>query len=1002
MATRRVNFREIEEKWQKRWEESRTFEADVESSSPKFFITVAYPYVNAPQHIGHGRTYGLTDVYARYKRMRGFNVLYPQGFHYTGTPILAMAKRIANQDEEIIDEFTRIYHIPIETIKKFIDPLTLANYFHNELRLGMKEMGYSIDWRREFTTIDPVYKKFIEWQFRKLSEKGYLVQGTHPVGWCPSDNGPVGMHDTIGDVEPEITEVSVIKFKMEDGSILPVTTYRPETLFGVTNIWVNPDVEYEIAEVNGEKWIASHECFEKLTYQARRVNLSDKDKIQGTKLIGSIAFNPVNGEKNLVLPASFVDPKTGTGLVMSVPGHAPYDYLALRDLKKPENLQWLSKVSSLDISKIKEISPISIIRIKGYSGYPAVDVVERMKVGSQTDLRAEEATKEVYLKEFNEGIMRENTGKYVGMKVSQAKDLIKSDLEKNGFAEKLYELANKPVYCRCKTECVVKVVENQWFINYGDEKWKDIVNKHLEKMRIIPEGLRQEYRNTIGWLKYRACARRHGLGTNLPQAPDWIIESLSDSTIYMAYYTIAKYIKEQNLRDEQFDDDTFDYIFLGRSKPAKNTKALLPSKLMESMRKEFLYWYPLDSRHSASELIPNHLTFFIFNHVAIFPEALWPKQIVSNGMVLMEGKKMSKSIGNIIPIREAIRRYGADTIRISVLSSAELLSDANFSNSLSDTIRERLEKFYNFVAETASKKSTSKSSSKSKSLPELTNIDKWMLSTLQDRISRATEAMENCEVREAIQQSFFMLDLDLNWYLKRTSAELASEDHKPEIKNRTIVLNTVLDKVADTWIRLLAPFAPHICEEVWEKLGRKGFCSNAKWPSADKKLINLSAEEQEDYLMKVLDDTREIMKVTSIRPKAIFYYTRPKWMYLVYRSMLETISKGEPADVGLIIKKAVSEASAKGKEKGIAKYVQTIYNSMIKVMPKHLIERRLSTELDEKLILENATNFITNQFSTEIGAPKVKVIDAEDKDRYDPAKKASSAQPYRPSIYIEG
>jgi leucyl-tRNA synthetase len=1005
MATHHLDLRKIEEKWQKRWEEAKIFEANVKPSSPKFFITVAYPYVNAPQHIGHGRTYGLTDVYARYKRMRGFNVLFPQGFHYTGTPILAMAKRVANHDEEIINEFQKIYHIPTEVIEKFTDPLTLANYFHNELKLGMKEMGYSMDWRREFTTIDPIYKRFIGWQFRKLSEKGYLIQGTHPVGWCPSDNGPVGMHDTIGDVEPEITEVSLIKFKMDDGLILPVTTYRPETLFGVTNIWVNPDIEYRVADVNGEKWIASKECFEKLSYQARRVNLSDKDKILGKKLIGRAAMNPINGEKNLVLPASFVDPETGTGLVMSVPGHAPYDYLALRDLQKPENLEQLSRAFSLDISKIKEISPVSIARTKGYSDKPAVDVVERMKIESQMDPRAEEATKEVYLKEFNEGVMRENTGKYAGMKVSKAKDLIKSDLEKNGSAEKFFELANKPVYCRCKTECVVKVFENQWFINYGDEEWKRIVNQHLEKMRIVPEGLRQEYKNTIGWLKYRACARKHGLGTSLPQAPDWISESLSDSTIYMSYYTIAKYVKEQNLKEEQFDDHTFDYIFLGRNKPTATSMSRLPNNVIESMRKEFLYWYPLDSRHSASELIPNHLTFFIFNHIAIFPEALWPKQIVTNGMVLMEGKKMSKSIGNIIPIRDAIRRYGADTIRISVLSSAELLSDANFSNSLSETIRERLEKFYKFAVEVALKKSTIKEGRepkpKSKSPPALANIDKWMLSALQNRISRTTEAMEKCEVREAIQQSFFMLDLDLTWYLKRTNAEAADKDRKRATKIRTTALGSVLTEVANTWTRLLAPFAPHICEEVWEKLGGKGFVSKADWPSANWKFINLEAEEQEDYLMRVMDDTREIMKVTSIKPKVIFYYTPPKWMYLVYRSMLEATSKDQDTNSGSIIKMAVSNTWAKGKEKAIAKYIQTTYNS-VKVMPKNLIERRLKIELDEKSVLENALNFIINQFSTDIRAPDVKIIDSEASNIYDPAKKALSAQPYRPSIYIEG
>jgi leucyl-tRNA synthetase len=994
METEVLDFKKIEEKWQKRWEEAKIFEADVEQSKPKFFITVAYPYVNAPQHIGHGRTYSLTDTYARYKRMRGFNVLYPQGFHYTGTPILAMAKRVANKDNELMKEFQGIYHIPADVVETFTDPLTLANYFHNELKLGMKEMGYSVDWRREFTTIDPIYKKFIQWQFRKLSEKGYLVQGTHPVGWCPSDNGPVGMHDTQGDVEPEITEVSLVKFKLDDDLIVPVTTYRPETLFAVTNIWVNPDVEYQVALVNGEKWIASRECYEKLKYQARRIDFSNQRTVHGSELVGRTVSNPLTGHKSIILPASFVDPKTGTGLVMSVPGHAPYDYLALVDLKKDEELEKLSKRYGLDASKVKEISPISMVRVSGYSELPAKDVVQRMNIKSQMDPKAEAATKEVYMKEFNEGIMKDNTGKYAGMKVSIAKDQVKSDLEKLGSAEKFYELTNSPIYCRCKTECVVKVVENQWFINYGDPKWKQTVREQLEVMRIVPEELRQEYRNVVDWLKYRACARRHGLGTNLPQEPDWIIESLSDSTIYMAYYTIANYIRKLKLSERQFSDDVFNYLFLGEGNSTSLAKkAGLPATTLKSMRNEFLYWYPLDSRHSGSDLVPNHLTFFIFNHVAIFPEKLWPKQIVNNGMVQMEGKKMSKSIGNTIPIRDAIKRYGADTIRIAVLGSAELLSDANFSNSIADTLRDRLQKFYDFVAEIASTKPARPNSPKGPRDDALANIDKWMLSTLQNRISQATDAMEKCQVREAIQQSFFMIDIDLAWYLRRINAE---KNARGASNSDSSSPNPILARLAETWIRLLAPFAPHVCEEAWEKLVGKGLVSVAEWPVPDKTLIDLEAEEKETYLMRVLEDTREIIKVTNIRPKKVYYYVPPKWMYEVYKIMLDASTKGGSTSIGALIKESLSRASAKGHEKQVTKFIQSAYNT-IKTMPRSILERRLKAELDEGSVLREAANFIGNQFSAE-----VEVSVADEKQIHDPTKKAPLSQPYRPSIYISG
>src|ERR671930_2313328 len=254
-----VNWNLIEEKWRQRWDQQKIFQSDADFARRKYFITVAYPYPNSPQHIGHGRTYTLADTHARYMRMKGYNVLFPMGFHYTGTPILGMSRRVASGDKELIETFRKIYHISDQIIEGFTEPVRIANYFHNEIKLGMKEMGYSIDWRREFTTIDKAYSKFISWQFRTLLKKGLIIQGSHPVGWCPKDENPVSQHDTIGDVEPDFNEYTVVKFRSGD-FVIPAATLRPETLFGVTNMWVNPDVEYVQASVDGEKWIISKEA----------------------------------------------------------------------------------------------------------------------------------------------------------------------------------------------------------------------------------------------------------------------------------------------------------------------------------------------------------------------------------------------------------------------------------------------------------------------------------------------------------------------------------------------------------------------------------------------------------------------------------------------------------------------------------------------------------------------------------------------------------------------
>ena len=177
-----IDWNDIEKRWKSKWDSSKLFETNVDKNKHKYFITVAFPYPNSPQHIGHGRTYTLADAHARYLRMKGNNVLFPMGFHYTGTPILAMSRRVNEGDTNLIDTFKNVYKLSDDVIESFSEAKQIAKYFHNEIKLGMKDMGYSIDWRREFTTIDKLYSKFIIWQFTTLRNKNLIIQGSHPVG----------------------------------------------------------------------------------------------------------------------------------------------------------------------------------------------------------------------------------------------------------------------------------------------------------------------------------------------------------------------------------------------------------------------------------------------------------------------------------------------------------------------------------------------------------------------------------------------------------------------------------------------------------------------------------------------------------------------------------------------------------------------------------------------------------------------------------------------------
>ena len=959
-----LNWNQIDDKWRSKWYEAKDFETDP-NDKPKKFITVAYPYPNSPQHIGHGRTYTLADVHSRYYRMKGFNVLFPMGFHYTGTPILGMSKRVQANDEELIEAFKNLYNVPEEKIKEFVDPVKIADYFHEEIKAGMIEMGYSIDWRREFTTIIPAYQKFIEWQFRNLKEKDLIVQGNHPVGWCPNDQNPVSQHDTLGDVEPDFSEYIVIKFNIGE-EIIPVATLRPETLFGVTNLWINPEIIYKKVKVDGETWIISAECAYKLEFLNKKIEIIED--ISGSQLIGKKVHSPTSEDEFLILPASFVTATTGTGIVMSVPAHAPYDFQALEDIKNGSQ----KNIEDSLRNEVEKVQPVTIISTDGLSDIPAQEVIKRMGITNQDDPKLEDATKEIYSKEFYEGKLNSNTGEFAGKKITFVKEEVKEWISKTGKSDIMLELTNESVRCRCGTECVVKLLNNQWFLDYANKEWKAKAHECFESMNILPNDIRTEFFNVLDWLRERACARQHGLGTKIPWDNDWLVESLADSVIYMSFYTMAKFVNSGEILAENMNDEFFNYIFYGNGNSeiiAKNAKITIEK--LEEIRKEFLYFYPVDSRHSGRDLVPNHLTFFVLNHVALFPKENWPKEIVVNGSVLMDGKKMSKSMGNIIPLRDAVRKYGADPIRLSILISAELLQDADFNAESISGIKNRLQSMYDECVKF-------NNPGKIGTEPE----DVWILSKLSKLIFEVTESMEKMRLRESLHHILYGFDSELQWCMKRTKA-----------KNRNDI-SGVLNRVLATRISMLSPFAPHIAEEMWEKLGNSEMVSRSSWPKQEEQTDD-KAVQNESLLSSVMNDISNITKVTKITPEKIIIYTADSWKSKAYHKILSGVNSGE-TNVGIFIKELISQKETENVKKDPDFVKKTLKDILSE--PMDLRRTKLNAgEIDESEIISNE---LSSLIEADYGI-KLQVFSENDSEKYDPKNKARMARPYKPAILIE-
>lgn len=920
-----------ERRWGERW--SREFEADP-SGKEKMYINVAFPYPSGAMHVGHGRTYTVPDVIARFWRMRGRQVLFPMGFHVTGTPVIGISKRIARGDEKTVRLYRDLYRVSPAELERFTDPMVIVRYFSNEYERVMRSLGLSIDWRRRFITVDPHYSRFIVWQYLHLRERGCVVRGAHPVKYCPQCENPVGDHDLLEGDKAEILKFTLVMFEL-DGALLPAATLRPETTYGVTNIWANPEVTYVRAMVDGKEWVISREAAEKLSLQDHEVRVIGE--LPPGSLLGKHASHPLCGSVP-ILPATFVDPDMGSGIVMSVPAHAPYDYIALRDLQQK--------------GMHRELVPISLISVEGHGEFPAKDAVERAGIKDQNDTRLESITQEVYSAEFASGRMLE---RYGGGSVREARDRVADLLVEKYGSVPMYEFDIRPVVCRCGGRVYVKILHDQWFLQYSDPSWKEAVSAQMARVEIVPPETRAEFERTVGWLKDWACTRRVGLGTKLPWDPAWIIEPLSDSTIYMAYYTIAHRIK--SIPAEKLTPEVFDYIFLGRESPD------LPERdALEGMRREFLYWYPYDYRFSAKDLISNHLTFQLFHHQAIFPPGLQPKGMVVFGMGLLNGSKMSSSKGNVVLLEDAIEEYGPDTVRLFLVGSAEPWQDFDWRDVLVSSTRRQIERFRSTVEEIW-KGETGETAADPW-------MDRWLTSRLQGRIAAATRALEQFQTRQALQEAFHGIDADLRWYRRRTGEEGVS--------------TSALRELVRVWVRLLSPFIPFTAEELWSHMGQGGLASLASWPEPSPGRVERRVELAEELVARTFEDIESIVKLLRFTPSEITIFVAPEWKKQIFRSIAES---GNPRGAIAEVMKN-PEARRRGKEAAeAAKQIAALVHRL----PPSLLQAILGEDLDEEEVFGRARGFYEREFGV-----RVKVEAAEGSGH----PKAAGALPFKPALLI--
>ena len=943
-SNRLAHLREIEISRQKLWKENHVFEADAEEDWPskydfetknkkKYLITFPYPYMNGRLHLGHAFSLSKAEFQSRYQRLQGKNVLFPFGFHCTGMPIAAAAKRVAKEfkdDPDIVAhtkekmekkkeeakkkekekeekkgkkdkkeekgdkekkapmtqvEILKELGVADEDLHKFANPEFWLEYFPPYAKSDLEKLGINADFRRSFITTEKqkYYDKFIEWHMLKLKQHDFVAFGKRNAIFSISEDQPCADHDRSCGEGLGPQEYTLIKLRLLDGDKVPASikkllsedkkiflvaaTLRPETMYGQTNCYILPKGEYGLYEMaNGEIYVTSEHAILNMAYQEKTKVPKKAEpilKIKGEELIGVKISAPLSVHKEVYLfPMETISMTKGTGIVTSVPSDSPDDYINLLSFKNDEKLR-----NKWGITPEMIFEPVHIINLEGFSGLAAKDVVEKLKIKSPKEKeKLQKAKEEVYTQGFYKGII--DIGPYKGQPIKDVKDKVKADLINSGEGDTYFEPEGL-IKNRIGEECVVALVD-QWYLKYGEEQYKEFCLNYVKSDKFNPYSTStlKGFEQVLGWLSSWGLSRTFGLGSHIPWDKQFLIESLSDSTIYMAYYTIANYLHEDiyglkpknGILPEMLTEEVFDYIFLGKELDFSKTQ--IPEKILKEIRNSFTYWYPMDLRCSGKDLIGNHLTMSLYNHAVVWdknPDYM-TRGYFCNGYILVDGEKMAKSKGNFLTVNDLIDNYGCDASRITLADCGDTLDDANFLREISNLSVNRLYSFENFVKilvnEVWNKIPDFKITDPDGEIKLDGLFDKIFDNNINYLISQATQAYEEMKYKNVLKYAFYEMINAKDQYILFNADDYTKLN--PTLMVRFLKIFFILNN----------PIIPHFSEymyntylnPIFEKSGLDSkkieFLCKAKFPKPSYE-VDTKLFEYNKYMNKVIQGIRD-------------------------------------------------------------------------------------------------------------------------------------------------
>ncbi len=786
-----INFSHIEKKWQEKWEKEKTFEVKENSKKKKYYVLEMFPYPSGTGlHMGHALNYTIGDIYARFKRMNGFNVLYPMGYDAFGLP----AENAAIKAGEAPKDYTE------KAMKNFM--------------IQQKVLGISYDWGRKIVTCYPEYYKWNQYFFLKFFENNLVYKKKSAANWCDKCNSVLA-NEQVHNGKCWIHKDCEVVIKHIEQWFIKTTNYADELLKDIKKLiwperiksmqenWIGKSHGTEIIfEINNEKWpifttrpdtiygvtfmviSAQHPRLMDLVTKEQKKEVekflkklkstSEKDMVKRSSdfdesedslekegaFTGSYAINPLTNEKIPVYTGNFVVADYGAGMVMAVPSHDQRDFE-------------FAKKYNIPIKVV--INPDSSEKFRNFS-----DPSDSNKKNQESEVY--ELNPEKMSRAYTSDGRLINSEQFNGWSNREAIDEITKLLEKKKLGKKTinYKLRDWLISRQRYWGTPIPII-------YCDKCGiQPVPEKDLPIL--LPEKVKFGKGNPL-------ATNKEFLETKCPKCK-------------------GKARRETDTMDTFFDSSWY-YL---RYCDNQNKKEAFDKKKAE-------YWMPVDQYIGGAEHACMHLIYARFFTKALrdlkylkFDEPF--TKLFNQGMLHgSDGNKMSKSLGNVINPIEVIEKFSADSLRLNLMSLASPDSDSSWNDHGMESNFKTISKIFEKIKNINFGKSSLKFESK-----------------INKAIKETSEDIENFRYNLAVIKI-------------RDVFEKINEE------------NEISKKDIESFLKLLSVFCPHICEELWEKLGNKFFISLEAWPEADEKKIDEKYEKIEKASEKTVEDINNILKI---------------------------------------------------------------------------------------------------------------------------------------------